>query len=228
MDSPSNSASRPIPIPPGRRSPIDTPSPSPPARATPLKFSEGDAELSLTAVYIVKTAHGRTLLSQTSSDDDRAAAAAQIMSAVLQRDPNDDKYVESARAIIDHVHGYAVADNAFGEGPDMIFPMDDDRVTREWERNDTEWKHRVLQFMSEAKILEMGAIGRELTAQMQGRELVLGSEERAGERGERRGDEERIRFQLERSLYLQARETEAASIAETVVEPGSAEIERME
>ncbi|KAL9095379.1 MAG: hypothetical protein Q9165_002250 [Trypethelium subeluteriae] len=214
MDSTANNVSMPIAIPDGRISSVDTPSPSPPEQAT-LTFSEGDAVLSLATAYIFETAYGRTLLSHTSSNDDRAAAATRIMSAILHRQSNDEQYVDSARVIIDKIHGHAVVDSAFGEGPFMIFLMDGERGTREWERNDTEWEHRILQSISEAKILEMGEIGRELIARTEGRELAWGAGEQVDEREE---DEEEFRLHLEIHLYLEVRGTEVASMARTLFE----------
>lgn len=209
MESPSFNLSSPTLVSSGRTSPTDTLNPSPPTRTTPLPLSEGDAELVLIATHLTETMYGRTLLLPTSSEDDRAAAAARIMGAVLQRHTGDEHCFDAARAIIDHVHGHAVVAEAFREGPLMIFPMGNERESREWERNDNDWERRILQFVSEAKILEMAEIGRGIMEQWGEPEVGLGDGECVGEREQREEDEEQKRFELGRSMYLRMREGEA-------------------
>ncbi|KAI9661222.1 MAG: hypothetical protein M1821_009549 [Bathelium mastoideum] len=183
-------------------------SPATSMQTTPLTFSEGDAELVLVAAHLVESNYGRILLQPSSNDADRAAAAARVMGALMHLHITDGHCVDTARTIIDHVHGRSAVADAFGEGPLMIFSMSYEEESREWERIDSEWESRIHRFVSEAKILKMAEIGRELMTRLGG----LGSGARNGEterqRERREEEEERRRLELGKALYLRAREVE--------------------
>ena len=197
---------------------MDSSSSSPSALATPLPFLEGDAELALVTAHLIETCYGRTLLSlfRISTDDDCAAAAARIMGALLQPRASDGHCLDTAHAIIDCVHGRAVVADAFDDGPLLFFPVSNEHESGDRESKDSDWERKLLRYVSEARILDMAEMGREIVAQWGVPGLSLKNGESAGEETKREEDEEHRRFELGKAIYLRAREGDTAGNNELV------------